>query len=182
MPVSLPPLVWRESPNQSRRTESVRLVVVHRPVGSYESAIRTLLDPDRDASYHVIVREDGREATQLVPWDRKAWACVNFNSVSDNVCTPDWIWSRDVLTDEARFAMQTCARVVAFRLHKRELPAEWIRGRDLLNLSGFTRHFDLGASGGGHSDPTTDMHRWLTFVGMVSAELNRGRFRAEWGR
>lgn len=179
--VSLPPLVWRASPNESRRLAPVRLVVVHRPVGSYEGSIRHLCDPDSDASAHVIVREDAGEATQLVKWDRKAWACASFNSVSDNIETPDAIW-QGPLNDERERVMHVCARIVAFRLHVRHLPAAWRTGADLLDLPGVTRHYDLGAAGGGHSDPTTDTSRWVEFLMMVEQELARGQFRLSWGR
>ena len=121
----------------------------------------------------MIVRENGKEATQLVPWSRKAWACVSFNSRSDNIETPDWIWL-EPLTPRALEVMHVCARVVAFRLHKRGLPATWLRGGALLRGHGFTRHYDLGAAGGGHTDPTTDPHRWGVFVALVQHELARG--------
>ena len=173
----LPPLRQRWSPNYSRRLLPVRLVVVHRPVGSYKSAIEVLCSPGHEASAHVVVREDGKEATQIVGWGKKAWACVRFNSMSDNIETPDWIWAGD-LTREKEDVMRVCARIVAFRLHKRGLPARWARPRE----RGFLRHYDLGKPGGGHTDPTTDTHRWLQFVEMVRTEAARGGFRKEWGR
>ena len=180
-PVVLPPLKWRESPNQSERRSPVRMVAVHRPVGSYASAIRTLCDPARDASAHIVVREDGLEATQLVAWSRKAWACEAFNSASDNIETPDWIWS-EPLTPHLLHVLAVNARIVAFRLHKRNLPAVWLTGGALVSGHGFTRHYDLGALGGGHTNPTLDLHRWRLFVSLVQHELARGEFRASWGR
>lgn len=179
----LPSLVYRWTPNQSRRFLPVRLVVVHRPVGSYRSAVEVLCQPGHEASAHIVVREDGREATQLVPWQKKAWACVKFNSMSDNIETPDWIWEPGPLTEvrhgvSREFVMRQCARMVAFRLHKRGLPAKWC-GR---TGKGFLRHYDLGSAGGGHTDPTLDRHRWLQFVEMVRAETARGGFRKTWGR
>ena len=155
-------------------------MVVHRPVGSYTGSIEHLCDPASQASAHVIVREDGMEATQLVPWDRKAWACASFNSASDNIETPDLIWTMPP-TPEREQVMRICARVVAFRLHKRRLPAAWRTGADLLDLPGVTRHIDLGRAGGGHTDPTTDLTRWVTFMSMVETELARGGFRSSWG-
>lgn len=181
VPYPLPPLKWKPSPNESRRSDAVRLVVVHRPVGSYQGSIEHLCDPDTQASAHVIVREDGKEATQLVSWERKAWACVSFNSASENIETPDVIWT-EPLGPDLRVVMHTCARIVAFRLHKRGLPAEWRTGADLLDRPGVTRHFDLGAAGGGHTDPTTDTARWEEFMLMVEQELARGLFRRAWGR
>lgn len=173
---TLPPLKQRWSPNQSRRITPVRLVVVHRPVGSYHSAITVLCDPNHEASAHVVVREDGREATQLVGWGKKAWACAWFNSASDNIETPDWIWTGPMNAEKER-VMQVCARIVAFRLHKRELPARYVHP----NGRGFIRHYDLGKIGGGHTDPTTDPTRWEHFVALVEAEAARGHFRPRWG-
>jgi hypothetical protein len=184
--VTLPELHWRESPNQSGRLEPVRFVTVHRPVGSYASAIETLCDPqpahpERRVSAHVAVREDCLEATQLVAWNRKAWHCAGFNSASEGVETPDWIWTGPLTADALR-VMAVCARIVAFRLHRRGWPARWLQGGALLSGRGFTRHFDLGAAGGGHTDPTTDPHRWGIFAAMVRHELARGHFRPAWGR
>jgi hypothetical protein len=182
MSIVLPPLKWVASPNQSQRLHPpVRLVVVHRPVGHYAGAIASMCDPTHKAAAHVIVREDGAEATQLVPWGRKAWACASFNSQSDNIETPDLLWTKP-LTAETRHVMRVCARVVAFRLHKRRLPSTALFGANILSGQGFTRHFDLGIAGGGHTDPTTDMGRWLVFGEMVTEELHRGGFRPTWGR
>ena len=172
----LPHMAYRWSPNQGTRFMPVRLVVVHRPVGSYRSAIKSMCDPKHEASAHLIVREDGREATQLVPWNRKAWACKFYNSMSDNIETPDWVWAGP-MTKEKEKVLRVCARVVAFRLHKRKLPAKWA-GK---SGKGFIRHYDLGGAGGGHTDPTTNPHRWLQFVEMVRQEAERGGFRRTWG-
>ena len=180
--VTLPRLEWRKSPNQSDRRTDVRLVVVHRPVGSYRSAIETLCDPKSQASAHVVVRDDGLDATQLVGWDRKAWACVSFNSASDNIETPDVIWTGSRLNGDQMYVLRVCARIVAFRLHQRGLQSEYISGSALLDHGGFTRHADLGKAGGGHSDPTTDLNRWGMFCALVEAELLRGGFRESWGR
>jgi len=69
------------------------------------------------------------------------------------------------------------ARIVAYRLHKRGLPPVWSHRR------GFCRHADLGAAGGGHLEcPTTDLPLWRHFVTLVRSELERGGFRATWGR
>ena len=169
--VILPPLVQHPSPNQSsRHGVPVHLVVVHDTEGGYAGSIETLCDPNRQASAHVVVREDGGEATQLVPWEGKAWACVAFNSVSDNI---ELAGFHDKLHN-----LRVGARVVAFRLHKRGLPARWSRDG---KSPGFCRHYDLGAAGGGHTDPTTHLLYWLRFVVLVKYEARRGKFRPQWG-
>lgn len=175
----LPKLYLRLSPNFSRRVLPVGLVVVHRPVGSYHGSIESMCDRRHEASAHVIVNEYGNEATQLVPWGRKAWACRFYNSRSDNIETPDHIWL-DPLDEERLRIMRVCARVVAFRLHKRKAPARWVRSGFMFR-KGVTRHYDLGKAGGGHTDPTTDPHRWEIFLSMVDEELRRGGFRKDWG-
>jgi len=174
MRVVLPPLVVRLSPNRSsRHGVPVRLVVVHRPVGGYTPSVEWLCNPAAQASAHVILAPGGDAATQLVPWAEKAWACVAFNAVSDNIEVADGAWDG---SDPQ--ALRVAARVVAFRLHKRGLPARWTRDG---SQPGFCRHYDLGAAGGGHTDPTTSLVRWLRFVWMVKRELRRGGFRPEWG-
>jgi hypothetical protein len=35
--------------------------------------------------------------------------------------------------------------------------------------------------GGGHTDPTTSLWRWMKFVYMVKREYRRGGFRHVWG-
>lgn len=175
---SLPPIKWRRSPNFSERTAGpVDLVVVHRPVGSYLGSIEALCDPAHQASTQGIL---GRpkpgaplEFTQLVGWSKKAWACMAFNSRSDNLEIADAAWDG---TDPE--AWRVAARIVAFRLKKRGLKPRWARGG---NGSGFCRHYDLGAAGGGHTDPTTSTVQWLRFVARVKWEFLRGGFVDSWG-
>jgi hypothetical protein len=175
-PVVLPPLTWHQSPNySSRHGEKVHLIVCHRPVGSYAGSIATLCDPSRQASAHVITKTGGLEATQLVAWGDKAWACVAFNSMSDNIEFSDEMW-----VGQDPHGLAVAARIVAFRCHERGIPPVWTR--DPLNTAGVCRHYDLGVAGGGHTDPTTDDSVWRSFMSMVIAEFNRGGFRATWGR
>jgi N-acetyl-anhydromuramyl-L-alanine amidase AmpD len=71
------------------------LIVVHRPVGSYSASVNWLCNPAAQASAHIVTDSD-RGATQLVPWDRKAWACVSFNSASYNVEVDDHAWDGSI--------------------------------------------------------------------------------------
>lgn len=172
--VPLPPLRQHASPNQSRRRGVVPyLVVVHRPVGSYASAERTLTDPASEASAHVLT-DSNREAVQLVPWDRKAWACEAFNSVSYNVEVDDDAWTG---ADPAAFL--TAARIVAFLCKRTGIPPEW--SVQPTHRPGIARHLDLGLAGGNHSDPTRDLARWRAFVSRVGIEHRAGHFRPTWG-
>lgn len=174
--VTLPPLKEQLSANRSSRNgERVHLVVVHDTEGGYEGSISWLCDPVAQASAHMVLREDGAEATQLVPWAEKAWACVAFNSMSDNLemagFASHWYGLRE---------LQVAARIVADRLHARGLPATW--ARNPTTQRGFCRHADLGIAGGGHHDPTTNLAKWLLFVAMVKHEAARVGFRPAWGR
>lgn len=173
--VVLPPLVWKESPNQSKRVhgpESIRLIVVHTPEGRYGPMVAYCRrSSGRRVSYHGILREDGLEFTQLVPWNQKAWHVGAYNSLSEGISAAGWAKNFDVTSEQAR----RLARIVAFRLHKRGLPARWSRDG---GGEGFCRHADLQSD---RSDPMS-LEKWQKFVRMVQAEAKRGGFRKTWGR
>jgi len=175
-PVILPPLKWVESPNQSARDvgTGIELIVIHDTEGGYDSAISWFANSHSEVSAHIVLKEDGSEATQMVPYRRKAWHASAFNS-------------RSIGLEMAGFAKKgygknewlVAARIVAFLLHENGLPGRWSKtgaGK------GFCRHYDLGTAGGGHRDPTTDDAVWAKFVKQVQVELSRGDFRATWGR
>lgn len=186
--VVLPNLEWNptETNSGSRDGKSVSLVVVHRwgassvPVLpneekiSYGGVISWFHNPASEVSAHVVFPGSAvpNEATQIVAWDGMAWAEENYNPVADEIESADDIW---IGTDVQ--GMTVLARIVAYRLHARGLPAEWSTEK------GFCRHADLGAAGGGHTEcPTTDMTLWKTFVDLVQAEAKRGGFPESWGR
>lgn len=172
--VALPPLKQRRSPNtSSRHGASVSLVVLHDTEGGYNGSIEWLCNRNADASAHVVLREDGLEATQLVPWGEKAWACMAFNSISDNIEMAGFARRYYGISE-----LKRAARIVAFRLQKRGLPPKWARNGV---GKGFCRHYDLGNAGGGHTDPTVSTAKWLAFCALVKYEYRRGRFRANWG-
>ena len=176
VPIVLPPLVDHPSPNfSSRNGEKVHLIVCHRPVGSYEGSINFLCRPSAQASAHVITKPGGLEATQLVGWGEKAWACVAFNAFSDNIEFSDEMW-----VGEDPHGLAVAARIVAFRCHVRGIPPTWTKTP--ATIPGVCRHYDLGIAGGGHTDPTTDDAIFASFITMVAAEYKRGGFRKEWGR
>lgn len=183
--VVLPQLAHMHSPAQSNRRGGVHLVTLHRPVGSYQGSISTMMEDrgEDSAAGHIILAPGGREATQLVDWEQKAWACRLFNSASDNLEIADGIWLGKFT--EGQFHSNdpdgwlVAARIAAFRCAERKIPATWTR--DPLNRAGLVRHYDLGIAGGGHTDPTTDPGIWLAFVDDVKYQVKRGKFRKEWG-
>lgn len=172
-------LTENESP-RVHGVDAIRLVIVHTPEGGYAGTIRYVQTPpngvqwrdgDRRVSYHVLLREDGGEATQLVRWNRKAWHAGAYNSASEGVALAGWAKGTRALSPAGR----RLARVVAFRLRQRGLPARWARDG---GGKGFCRHADLQPD---RSDPMS-LGRWLTFVALVKWEYRRDRFRRAWGR
>lgn len=176
-PAILPELEWRESPNQSQRLHAehgVTLIVCHTPEGSYESAIATVLDEDREACYHVLAdNENPRRGTQFVRWSRKAWHAGYVNSRSDGLALAGHARKFRSLSPGGR----VFARMVAKRCQERGIPPRWTRKP---NRPGVTRHADVDPTR--RSDPTPSVARWLVFIGLVKFEYRRGRFRRRWGR
>ena len=169
----LPPLVYRESPNQSARASwsTVEVIICHTPEAPY-SIVGYLRDPSSQVSYHILLSEDGKVATQLVPWDRKAWHALDDNSRSEGLSVSGWAASFQPRSEAGR----VFARMVAYRLHKRGLPPKWTRGKR--GVRGFCRHADVQSD---RSDPM-NLAKWAVFVYMVKREYRRGNFRDEWGR
>jgi hypothetical protein len=158
-------IVQKWSPNQSERIHgdaAVRLIVCHTPEGSYQGTINYICDPNaaRKVSYHMLIKKDGTEATQLVPFDRKAWHAGAINSLSDGIAIEDYAKNFSLLDNGVR----EMAKVVARRLYTRKLPAQWTTDPA---KGGFCRHGDLQTD---RSDPTPDLAEWKIFVGMVQDE------------
>jgi len=173
---TLPELGWHHSPNESSRHGVLPyLIVVHRPAGSYASALRTLTEPRGPASVSAHVLTEHDRATQLVAWDRKAWACEAFNAVSYNLEVDDNAWN-----GSDGVAWKKAARLVAYLCHKTGIPGQW--STNPTHQAGVCRHYDLGRAGGGHTDPTTSLAHWRGFMRGVQAELRAGGFRDSYGR
>jgi len=189
--VVLPELHWHPTTAYSpRHGSTVELVVVHRwgvryttepaEAKSYAGVIAYFKNPANRVSAHVVYPGSAvpGEAAQMVSWDHMAWAEAAYNPVADEIESADACWTLEhdgKVADEHGLAV--LARIVAYRLHKRGLPAVWSHRR------GFCRHADLGVAGGGHLEcPTTDMSVWRRFVSLVQHEHERGGFRASWGR
>jgi peptidoglycan hydrolase-like protein with peptidoglycan-binding domain len=162
MTLALPRLNFTASPNYSSRGgQRVRLIVVHDCEGTYEGSISWFAQARSQVSAHIVLSEDGTQATQMVAWANKAWHACSFNPFSEGI-------------EAAGFAAKgfsasewdALAAIVAFRLHENGLPCRWAeKGIG----EGFCSHYDLGAAGGGHKDPTTDQGVWDAFVARVAA-------------
>lgn len=172
--VSLPPIKFVSGASQSTRIHGdseIDLIIVHSPEGSYKGTVN-YLTKGVGVSYHVLLSEDGAEATQFVPWSRKAWHAKVHNSRSEGIALADYASKIRAFSPGGR----RLARVVAFRLHKRGLKPVWRRKGEI--GGGFCRHADLQSD---RRDPMS-LSRWLSFVALVKYQYHLGGFRKSWGR
>jgi hypothetical protein len=161
-------LVTKNSPNQSKRLPgAVRLIVCHTPEGGYDGTVRYCMtkhsDPRKNVSYHRLYKKDGTEATQLVPFARKAWHAGNINSISDGLSIEGHARHFN-LTDPGT---KEFAKGVAERLIARKLKPQWTTD---VRRGGFCRHGDLQDD---RTDPTPDIAEWRQFCAMVVAAYNK---------
>ena len=171
----LPPLVERHTPNQSSRHGTrVDLLVWHETAGSYVGSVAWLCNPAAQASAHIVIREDGQEATQLVPLAAKAWHAEAYNPRSVGV--------EHANTTAKGYANETqlrvSARVFGWLCVHLGIAPRYARGGV---GPGICRHLDLGIAGGGHL--ACGVHpdaEWLHFLELVHAEIERGGYRKQW--
>jgi hypothetical protein len=174
--VALPPLVWRRSPNQSSRHGArVDLIVWHETAGAYAGAVSWLRNPAADASAHLVIREDGREATQLVALDAKAWHAEDFNRRSIGVEHANTT-AKGYATERQ---LRVSARVFGWLCLHAGVPPRWARGGI---GRGVCYHGELGVAGGGHTSCGPDHAGWLVFLDLLHAEVARGGYRRRWAR
>ena len=170
----LAPLVQKRSPNRStRHGTKIDLLVWHETAGSYAGAVSWLCNPLADASAHLVVREDGREVSQLVPLADKAWHAAAFNPRSVGVEHAN-ITAKGYATDAQ---LQESARIFAWLCWHLNIPPRWARGG---SGPGVCFHGELGAAGGGHPSCGPDHTGWLRFLDLLHAEIKRGGFRRTW--
>lgn len=174
MSVVLPELHARHSPNYSdRHGVKPNLLVWHETQGAYSGAVNWLCNPRAEASAHLVVREDGLEATQLVTLHDKAWHAAAFNSRSVGVEHAN-VTAKGYATEHQ---LQVSARIFGWLCLHLRIPPRWSRHGE---SPGVCRHSDLGALGGGHFDCGPGDHDWQRFLVMLCDELERGGFREVW--
>jgi hypothetical protein len=174
--VTLPPLVWKQSPNRSSRHGArVDLIVWHETAGAYRGSVSWLCNPAADASAHLVVREDGGEATQLVKLSEKAWHAADYNSRSVGVEHAN-VTAKGYAT---RHQLEVSARIFGWLCLHLGVPARWARGGQ---GRGVCYHGELGAAGGGHTSCGPDHSGWLHFLELLHAEVARGHFRPTWAK
>lgn len=150
-------VVERNVVNQSSRSGvRPRLIVLHSTEstevkGSGDlAAIAAYFDnPAAQASSHVITDGDGNSA-RCVPDAAKAWTCVSFNSLSLNIeqigRAASTVWSEEIQRETARWIAKW----------SKDWGIPIVRGAvsgTSVTRSGVVFHSELGAAGGGHSDP-----------------------------
>ena len=161
MAFMLPSYHWTPSPNfSSRGGATVDTFVLHDCEGNEDGSISWFAQARSRVSAHGVLSADGLRFTGMVAWANKAWHACNANPYSESLemagfeakgfGSPEW---------------QAAANVIAFRIKARGLPPKWTRGA----RGGFCSHYDLGAMGGGHFDPTRDPSKMLDFERMVQA-------------
>lgn len=174
--IVLPELKWRESPNRSSRGGAhVRLLVWHETAGPYAGSVSWLCNPKADASAHLVVREDGLEATQLVPLHEKAWHAAAFNPPSIGVEHAN-VTAKGYATEHQ---LEVSARIFGWLCLHYGIPPRWSRHGD---EPGVCRHADLGAAGGGHTQCGPNLDGWHRFLELLHREIERGEYRPEWAR
>lgn len=173
-PVTLPRLVQRRSANQSGRSgQSVTHLVWHATAGHYGPSVAWLCEPAAHASAHIVLREDGAEATQLVHLAAKAWHAEAWNGFSvgiEHASLGAGFASHAQLARSARVFAWLC-------LHLRIPPVYGLH-----RPRGIVRHRDLGVAGGGHFDGPSDQVWFGEYLPAVQRELHRGGFRKVWAR
>jgi hypothetical protein len=71
----------------------------------------------------------------------------------------------------------TAATIFAYHLHHLQIPLRHAIGGV---GPGIVSHYELGAAGGGHSDPSTNPEFMQNFFTLVSQEYNKGDFPSIW--
>jgi N-acetyl-anhydromuramyl-L-alanine amidase AmpD len=170
---SLPTLLWKPSPNySSRRGTRVDLIVLHDSEGRYEGAVEWFAMSRSNVSAHLVLREDGNEATQMVDLADNAWHACAFNQRSVGV-----EMSGFANRSFRRPLLATAARICAYLCHHLQIPVRHARAGV---GPGVASHHDLGAPGGGHHDPSDDPAFMEAFVQIVGDEFRKGHFPDVW--
>jgi hypothetical protein len=164
---ALPPIKWTASPNYSSRGgQKVRLIVAHDCEGSYAGSISWFAMQKSQVSAHLVLREDGGEATQMVAWSNKAWHACNFNPFSEGIEAAGFE-AKGLGAPE----FDSLAALVAWRLQANEIPCQ--EATPANKWTGFTMHAKLGAAGGGHHDFSESAAVWADFIKRVIAAYSQ---------
>ncbi len=168
MSFTLPPIKWTPSPNfSSRGGARTRLIVAHDCEGGYAGSIAWFAMARSRVSAHLVLAEDGSEATQMVAWANKAWHACGANPISEGIEAAGYSAKGFPAAE-----WDALAALVAWRLHANGIPCQEATAAN--DWTGFTEHAKLGAWGGGHHDLTEDPNKWGAFVARVHAAYGGG--------
>jgi hypothetical protein len=162
MPVIMPPVRQRVSPNYSPVLIRHDLTVIHRTEGGYAGSTSWLCNPVANASAHRVMKIDGSEVSQLVPMSMKAWHAMAFNGRSISLEIEGF--TSQGIHDAT---LNAAALIAAWDCVAYAIPPIWAKGGQ---GRGVAQHIDLGAAGGNHHDcsPIGD----ATWTRMMSAIQN----------
>lgn len=114
-----------------------------------------------EVSYHDAV--DEKEMIQMVPYADAPWSAGNANTVAEHMCFGGSFaeWTREQWLDPGKDAdgvnqdmmMWRGALWVAWRAQVNDIPLVWVSDGVPPRSRGVTGHGNLGAWGGGHTDP-----------------------------
>lgn len=154
-------VVRTASPNRSKRSADISLIVLHSTEGkNYPKSTADLKglgawfsNPAAQVSCHVATDGDGQSARYVADED-KAWHCAGYNSASLGIeqvgfaadSRTAWLARRPQLRETARWIASWS------RTHKIPIRKGAV-SNGVVTRSGVLRHSDLGPMGGGHHDP-----------------------------
>lgn len=162
MPLVLPRVIQRPTPNYSTTPIRHDLFIYHDEEGQADPSLAWLCDPRAQAAPHLAMGNDGsNEVSQLVPLSMKAWAQCAFNSAGVSLEIPGFA---DKLPDARLQAATIIGARVCLAYAIPPVLAPGGQGR------GICSHHHLGAAGGGHVDVgALDGSTWLTLERYTQA-------------
>ncbi|AOT23688.1 lysin A [Mycobacterium phage MitKao] len=162
--------LWSPNRYHPRGLGDPRWIVVHTQEGgrTARDLAAYLAQKSSQVSYHVVV--DDREVLKVVAEGDAPWAAAGANKYAFHICMAGSYasWSRnkwlDVDTSDGKnedLQLTKTAHVIAWWCDKYGIPPVWIGGRNIppWGLDGVCGHGDLGAWGGGHTDPGPNFPR-----------------------
>jgi hypothetical protein len=144
MPIAMPRVVQRPTPNYSPSPIKHDLTVLHMTEGGYLGSVAWLCDPRANASAHRLLKADASELTQLAPLNLKAWHACAFNGRALSL-EIEGFTARGL----ADATLDAAALIAAWDCLAYGIPPVWARGGQ---GRGVCCHHDLGPAGGGHVD------------------------------
>ncbi len=150
--------VWLPSPNcSSRAGASVRLIVIHTAEGArtYQDLGAFFARSSTQASSHVGADDTLGTVGEYVHAGDKAWTVASYNPVSVNCELCGFAaWTTDTWRHEHENMLRNCAAWIAEESRRYGIPIRKLTPAEAQGSGrGVCAHADLGAAGGGHTDP-----------------------------